>query len=58
LKNANPEVSEEQAIKAIAATEYAQGWAKSMCGLGGSAITPDCVDDLSRKLAKEIYQKV
>lgn len=57
MKSANPEISREQAIKAIAGSEWAQDWATAMCSLGGRKATPECVKRMSRSLAEEVYRK-
>jgi len=57
LKKANPSMDKEQAIRAIANSEWAKHWAKAMCGLGGRTPTPECVENLSERLAREVYHK-
>ena len=58
IATSNPELTRAQRIEAVAATDWARGWARGMCSL----VSPDlmgkereeCIDRLARKLAERV----
>lgn len=58
LATANPELTREERIKAVAESEWARGWAKGMVGLVSPGLVgaerEEAIERLSRMLAERV----
>lgn len=54
LASSNPELTREERIKAVAESEWGQGWARGMARLVTGEEAPEVVERLSRTLAERV----
>ncbi|GAI92438.1 unnamed protein product [marine sediment metagenome] len=54
LAESNPALTQEERIKAVAESEWGQGWAKGMARFVTGEEAPEVVERLSRTLAEKV----
>jgi len=54
IVSSNPELTREERIKAVAESEWGQGWAKGMAKFVTGEEAPETVERLSRTLAEKV----